>query len=87
MKALRVFLIFFAWVIAGIVAYIIWGIATPALCSLLPNNDWKGILSALIYFGVVGVGGIGLPLGIGIVGSSRSLYILFFLFLRNNKRR
>jgi hypothetical protein len=36
----------------------------PWLCTLLPNNDWQKILSAVIYFVVAYVGGIGLPIGL-----------------------
>ena len=47
--------------------------AAPALCSLLPVNDWTGILKIIVYVFVGYFGGIGIPLALIILG----VYMIF----------
>lgn len=57
------------WGIAIFIAWLIWGLAAPALCRMVPAGDWKGIADVAIYLVVAGLGGVGLPLMVGIAGT------------------
>ncbi len=63
-------LIAFSWVLAVIVGYLVWGVLVPHICSTLPNNDWHGIMVVLVYYGIGSLGGISIPLIIGIGGTA-----------------
>lgn len=60
-----------SWILATVVFWAIFFKATPALCALVPSDvgAWKGIIDVGIYLIVAGIGGIGLPLGIGLLGT------------------
>jgi len=58
-----------SWLIAIFIAWIIWGVATPYLCALVPAGTYKGIVDIIIYLCVAGLGGVGLPITIALSGT------------------
>lgn len=65
-----------SWLIAAGIGWLIFGLAAPALCSLIPAGTYKGILDVVIYLAVAATGGVGLPLGVGIFGSKMAVEVL-----------
>ena len=62
-----------SWAIAIAVFWLIFFKATPALCALVPASSWKGFADVVIYIIVACIGGIGLPIGIGSIGTALAL--------------
>lgn len=48
----------------GVIAWVIWGLAAPALCALIPMGEWKSAIDTLIYILIGCFGGAGIPIGI-----------------------
>lgn len=62
-----------SWVIAGLIFWAAFFVAAPWVQSLIPAGDWKQILDVIVYIVVAWLGGIGIPLWVGISGTLLSM--------------
>ena len=65
-----------SWVIAFVIGWLIFGVFVPFLCTFLPTNDWTGVMKMVLYLIVGGMGGVTIPLVVGLLGTRISIELL-----------
>lgn len=78
MKRFRKFIIVLvvSWVFAFVVGWLIFGVFVPFLCTFLPANDWTGVMTLALYLIIGGMGGIAIPITIGVIGTQIAVEVL-----------
>jgi hypothetical protein len=62
-----------SWIIAGGLFWLSFFVVAPSLAYAIPSSAWKPFLDFVIYVVIAYIGGIGIPLWVGIAGTALSL--------------
>jgi hypothetical protein len=74
MAFLRVLGITLSWAIAGLIFWLCFFILAPLISNAIPAGDWHKLASILVYISIAWFGGVGIPIFIGIAGTSLSIH-------------
>lgn len=59
-----------SWIIAATFAFFVFFYTAPSICNLVPAGQWKALIDLAIYFALAAMGGITIPLCIGVFGTA-----------------